>query len=75
MRAQLEHQVEAINGSFAKHDDPARILQALLAKLQLIEKDSPGRPPPEESALDPPSSSTRGGLPPSRPHLTGWATP
>jgi hypothetical protein len=33
MRAQLEHQAAAIGASSAKHDDTARILQALLGKL------------------------------------------
>ncbi|KAK1669331.1 hypothetical protein QYE76_057490 [Lolium multiflorum] len=52
MRVQLEHQAVAIDASSTKHDDTARILQALLvqallAKLQILEGAST-RPPLDE---------------------------
>jgi hypothetical protein len=47
MRVQLEHQAVAIDASSTKHDDTTHILQALLAKLQILEGAST-RPPLDE---------------------------
>lgn len=75
MRAQLEHQAAAIESSATKHDDTARILQALLTKLQRLEGGAVTRPPQEEEETDPSvlfvkgNSTTR----PTSPHWTSNA--
>lgn len=76
MRAQLDHQAEAIAASSSKHDDTARILQGLLAKLQLLEQGPTNKPPPAEVEPGPGFGSViitagHSTIEPSSPHWFG----
>jgi hypothetical protein len=53
MRAQLDHQAEAIAASTTKHDDTARILQALLAKLNIGDSGASAQHQHAKGELDP----------------------
>lgn len=45
LRAQVDHQAAAIADSSIKHDDTARILSALAAKLETMERRPADKPP------------------------------
>lgn len=73
MRAQQEIQAAAIESGAAKHDDTARILEALLVKLNLVEQGTKNRPPPSAAEPDPCAVFTTGRstTQPSSPHWVG----
>lgn len=72
MRAQLDHQAAAISDSATKHDDTARILQSLMAKLHIGEAGAPDKPP-EEVEPDPGEAFNSGHstLHPAKPRWMG----
>jgi hypothetical protein len=73
MRAQQEIQAAAIESGADKHDDTARILQALLVKLNLVEQGTMNRPPPSAAKPDSCAVFTTGlsTTQPSSPHWVG----
>src|SRR4051812_20700245 len=60
LRTQVDHQAAAIADSSIKHDDTARVLAALVAKLETMGRGAADKPPHEEAEPDPRDTNAAG---------------